>query len=167
MYLFSSALYIVCEFKKTCCSIVWYILLNQTYCSTCKGSGLTRKYQTRLERPAKDKHSSLFSQFVSYKEKKFYDTGFLFILVCLTQQQNLFTIWGTQKEWLNTFKNSCTDLSWTICNIPLHLIIKDVYSLCNGTAHLLKCHWLCSCQWKFILRLRWSVVPLCYLCLPF
>ncbi len=35
------------------------------------GSGLMHKHWNRLERPAKDKHFSLFSQFVSYIEKSY------------------------------------------------------------------------------------------------
>ncbi len=35
------------------------------------GSSLTHKHYTRLERFAKDKHSSLFGPFVSYEEKGF------------------------------------------------------------------------------------------------
>jgi hypothetical protein len=38
-------------------------------------SGLTRKHQTRLERPAKIKHSSLLGPFANYGHKKFYNIG--------------------------------------------------------------------------------------------
>jgi hypothetical protein len=37
------------------------------------GSGLTHEHWTRLERPVKDKHSSLFQTFVNYVRKKFYN----------------------------------------------------------------------------------------------
>jgi hypothetical protein len=39
------------------------------------GSGLTCKHKTRLERLAKDKHSSLLRKYVNYGCKKFYNTG--------------------------------------------------------------------------------------------
>jgi hypothetical protein len=38
-------------------------------------SGLSRKNKTVLERPARDKHSSLFCLIVNYKEIKFYKIG--------------------------------------------------------------------------------------------
>jgi len=44
-------------------------------CSAQVGSDLTHKQITKLERPARDKHSRLFGPFVSFKEKKFYNTG--------------------------------------------------------------------------------------------
>jgi hypothetical protein len=37
--------------------------------------GLTRKHYTRLERLARDKHSSLLRKSVNYISKKFYSTG--------------------------------------------------------------------------------------------
>ncbi len=40
-------------------------------CFTQVGSGLTRKHKTRLERPAKEKHSCSFGPFISYKEIEF------------------------------------------------------------------------------------------------
>jgi hypothetical protein len=40
-------------------------------CSTQVGSGLTRNHDTRLERLARDKNSSLFDTFVSYEEIMF------------------------------------------------------------------------------------------------
>ncbi len=39
------------------------------------GSGLTLKKQTRLERAAGDKHSSLLWAFINYCRKKFYNIG--------------------------------------------------------------------------------------------
>ena len=39
------------------------------------GSGLTLKHSTRLERLAKDKHSSLLRKSVNYGRKKFYSKG--------------------------------------------------------------------------------------------
>ncbi len=39
------------------------------------GSGFTCKYQTRLERPARDKHSSLLWLFISDAEKKEFNIG--------------------------------------------------------------------------------------------
>ncbi len=44
-------------------------------CFTRVGSGLTGKHQTRLERLAKDKHSSLLRKSVNCSRNKFYDTG--------------------------------------------------------------------------------------------
>ncbi len=45
-------------------------------CSTLgQVPGLTRKHQTRLERLARDKHSSLIRKSVNYGCKKFYGTG--------------------------------------------------------------------------------------------
>jgi hypothetical protein len=44
-------------------------------CFTWVGSGLTRKYWTRLERLAKDKHSSLLQKSINYGCKKFNSTG--------------------------------------------------------------------------------------------
>ncbi len=45
-------------------------------CSTLgQASGLTNKHQTRLERLARDKHSSLSRKFVNYGRKKFYRIG--------------------------------------------------------------------------------------------
>ncbi len=40
-----------------------------------KGSGLTRKHQTWLERLARDKHSSLLRKSVNYDRKWFYSTS--------------------------------------------------------------------------------------------
>ncbi len=37
--------------------------------------GLTHKHWTILEKPARDKHSSLLRAFVNYGLKKFYNTG--------------------------------------------------------------------------------------------
>jgi hypothetical protein len=39
-------------------------------CFTRLGFGLIQKHLTRLERPARSKHSSLLGPFVSYKENK-------------------------------------------------------------------------------------------------
>ncbi len=45
-------------------------------CSTLGSApGLTHKYKTRLERLARDKHSSLLRKSVNYGSKKFYSTG--------------------------------------------------------------------------------------------
>jgi hypothetical protein len=44
-----------------------------TYPERC--SGLTCKHYTRLERLARDKHSSLLRKSVNYGRKKFYSTG--------------------------------------------------------------------------------------------
>ncbi len=44
-------------------------------CFTWVGSGLTQKHYTRLERLARDKHSSLLRKSVTYGRKKFYSTG--------------------------------------------------------------------------------------------
>ncbi len=42
-------------------------------CSTQVGYSLTHKHQSRLERLARDKHSSLLRTFVNYGRKKFYN----------------------------------------------------------------------------------------------
>ncbi len=48
--------------------------LTQGKCyKTFYGSGLTRNYQTRLERLAGDEHSSFLCKFVNYGRKKFYN----------------------------------------------------------------------------------------------
>ncbi len=39
-----------------------------------QATGLTCKHYTRLERPARDKHSTLLEPFVSYKEKSVMNT---------------------------------------------------------------------------------------------
>ncbi len=44
-------------------------------CFTRVSSGLTQKHETRLERLAKDKHSSLLQKSVNYVCKFFYSTG--------------------------------------------------------------------------------------------
>jgi hypothetical protein len=44
-------------------------------CFTWTGSRLTHKYLTRLERFAKDKHSSLLGTFVNHRCKKFNNIG--------------------------------------------------------------------------------------------
>ncbi len=44
-------------------------------CSTRVGTGLTRKHDTRLERLARDKNSSLLGTFVSYEEIMFDEYG--------------------------------------------------------------------------------------------
>ncbi len=44
-------------------------------CFTWEGSSFTFKDYTRLEIPAKDKHSSLLGTLVNYDEKKFYNIG--------------------------------------------------------------------------------------------
>ncbi len=46
-------------------------------CYTRVGSGPTRKHQARLEKPARDKHSSLLQTFANYRCKKFYNIGSL------------------------------------------------------------------------------------------
>ncbi len=46
---------------------------------TLVGSVLNRKHYTRLERLAKDKHSSLIQKSVSYGRKIFYSTGPRFV----------------------------------------------------------------------------------------
>jgi hypothetical protein len=43
--------------------------------STWVGSGLAHKHYSRLERLARDKHSSLLRKSVHYGGKKFYSTG--------------------------------------------------------------------------------------------
>ncbi len=44
------------------------------WCSTLgQAPGLTHKHQTRLERLAKDKHSTLFKKFVTYGRKKIHN----------------------------------------------------------------------------------------------
>jgi hypothetical protein len=44
-------------------------------CFTRVGSGVTRKYWTRLERPIRYKHSSLLQTLIKCEEKKFYNIG--------------------------------------------------------------------------------------------
>ncbi len=44
-------------------------------CFTWVGSGLTHRHQTRLERLARNKHTSLLRKSVNYGRKKFYSTG--------------------------------------------------------------------------------------------
>ncbi len=44
-------------------------------CFICIGSSITSKYQTSLERLARDKHSSVLRKFVNYGQKKFYNIG--------------------------------------------------------------------------------------------
>jgi hypothetical protein len=54
-------------------------------CSTLGyATGLTHKHQTRLERLAKDKHSSLLRTLVNYGRKTFYNIGSCVRLVHLT-----------------------------------------------------------------------------------
>ncbi len=44
-------------------------------CFICLGSSLTSKYQTRLERLARDKHCSILRKFANYGRKKIYNIG--------------------------------------------------------------------------------------------
>jgi hypothetical protein len=44
-------------------------------CFTWVGSGITRKYYNRLERLARDKHSSLLHKFANYGQKSFITLG--------------------------------------------------------------------------------------------
>ncbi len=39
------------------------------------GTGLTHKHKTRMEKFARDEHSSLLRTFVNYRHKKFYNIG--------------------------------------------------------------------------------------------
>jgi hypothetical protein len=60
----------------------------------CSTLGLTHKHRTRLERRAKDKHSSLLQQFINYSCKEFYNfrprTKQPLVVVCLTfETENL------------------------------------------------------------------------------
>ncbi len=48
---------------------------TQEWSFTQVGSGLAHKSQTRLERAARDKNSSLLRTFINYSCKKFYDYG--------------------------------------------------------------------------------------------
>ncbi len=48
--------------------------------------GLIHKHYTRLERPARDKHSSLVQTFVNYGRKKFYKVGPLSLFDAVTAQ---------------------------------------------------------------------------------
>jgi hypothetical protein len=53
-------------------------LLLSGACERCfihLGSSLTSKHETRLERLARDKHSSLLRKSVNYGQKKFYNIG--------------------------------------------------------------------------------------------
>ncbi len=62
------------------------------------GSSLTHKYQTRLERLNRDKHSSLLQKSVSYGQKKFYNIG----------------------PWSQCHKNCPTSPEWiSICNFSI------------------------------------------------
>ncbi len=49
-----------------------------------EGRRLTHKYYTRLERLARDKHSSLLRKSVNYDRNKFYDTGSRSRPLCLS-----------------------------------------------------------------------------------
>ncbi len=45
-------------------------------CSTLmQATGLTHKHYVRLERLARDKHTSKLRKFVNYRRKKFYNVG--------------------------------------------------------------------------------------------
>ncbi len=44
-------------------------------CFTCKCCSFIHKQLTRLERPSKDKHSSLLRIFINYKRKRFHNIG--------------------------------------------------------------------------------------------
>jgi hypothetical protein len=41
-----------------------------------KSASLYHKHETRLERPARGKYSSLIKTFVNYRRKKFYNIGY-------------------------------------------------------------------------------------------
>ncbi len=61
--------------------------------------GLTNKYLTRLERFAKDKHSTLLRIFKNYDRKKFYNISPLWCLI-LQPVSSFFT---TRAQFLKTF----------------------------------------------------------------
>jgi hypothetical protein len=53
------------------------------------GSGFTHKHQTRLERLARDKRSSLFWKVVTYGRKKFYNIGHRLFTECAKAQKEV------------------------------------------------------------------------------
>ncbi len=59
-----------------CCNAGAYPIEEHFRCSTLgQALGLAHKQQTRLEKFARDKHSSLLQKFVNYEQKKFYNIG--------------------------------------------------------------------------------------------
>jgi hypothetical protein len=72
-----------------------------------EGSCLTLKQKTRLERLARDKHSSLLQEFVNYGRKKLYNIGPWYLMfwhlvettglqlvVCFTCFRNIKDLWS-------------------------------------------------------------------------
>jgi hypothetical protein len=58
------------------CKAGTYPIEEPLRCSTIgQAPGLAHKQETRLERLAMDKHSSLRQKFVNYREKMFYNIG--------------------------------------------------------------------------------------------
>ncbi len=66
--------------------VITYLIEEPLRCSSLeKAPGLAHKHQTKLERLAKNKHSSLLRKFVNYEEKKFYNIGPRKVLISWTQ----------------------------------------------------------------------------------
>jgi hypothetical protein len=82
--------YSVCQMQAfpaltNICEMGAYSIEATFKCSTLGyASGLTHKHQTRQERFAKDKHSSLLRTLVNYGHKTFYNIGSCVRLVHLT-----------------------------------------------------------------------------------
>ncbi len=65
------------------------------------GSGLTRKHYARLERPNRDKHSSLFDPFVKYDSKKLLTLALghkLWRQLTKNDEDNIFYFWDEKKK---------------------------------------------------------------------
>jgi hypothetical protein len=71
-------------------------------CFTRLGSGLTYKHHTRLERLARDKHSSLLQKFVNYGHKKVYRIGPWYVTGYVTEVRN-----RAPEFLLNQLKRTC------------------------------------------------------------
>ncbi len=74
------------------------------------GSGFTRKHETRLERPARYKQSSLLRSFENYILKKFHNMGpWLSANFCL-QNWKSFIVFKNSKNRISTRKLGSVDL---------------------------------------------------------
>jgi len=85
-------------------------------CSTWVGSGLTCKHWTKLERLARDKHSSLLCKLANFGRKSF--IKFVPLLTSLLLFLHSFLLWPRDREWHDIFK-------------PLFEYKKYQLTLCN------------------------------------
>ncbi len=91
-------------------------------CFTQVGSGLTHKHQTRQERLAKDKPSSLLQKFVNYGRRKFSNIGHRFD-PSITTEHEVFFNKLVQATLLN--KSLCLAPALGVTRFIIVTVMKD------------------------------------------